>query len=65
MKQYQLRVQNEKYDLDCKIGKLRDFHKTPVYESLSGDEKILLCAQERHMDEYSRILGKRIAAFMS
>jgi len=57
------RVVVEKRELDEKLAKLTAFMDTAVYASLSADERGRLCMQRNAMDQYSSILGERIAAF--
>ncbi len=60
MKPFQLRVTNEKADLDTKIASLRDFIAHTQFASLNGNEQKLLSAQLEVMIQYSNILGERI-----
>lgn len=62
---HQQRVVDEKLELDGKIGKLDEFinYRNPVFAKLSQDEQKRLCRQFDAMEEYSNILGQRIAAF--
>ena len=60
---YQLRVVQEKVELDEKIKRLREFKQGEVYTNLPVGEMILLSKQLSAMDKYSECLGKRIAAF--
>lgn len=53
----------EKADLDEKLTKLRAFIQTETFASLDEAEQGRLREQSWHMQEYSRLLGERIAAF--
>ena len=64
MKPYQERVVDEKRDLDEKLSKLAAFGTTPLFTALTPDEQGRLNRQHTVMEEYSRILGERIAAFV-
>lgn len=63
MPPHQSRVLQEKVELDEKIGKLRSFIDGPIFERLPDAERKRLLAQGAVMDDYSMILGERIAAF--
>jgi hypothetical protein len=63
MQPHELRVAQEKEELDCKIEKLTAFVKGKVFESLPADECERLTSQLAVMGHYSEILRKRIAAF--
>jgi hypothetical protein len=63
MTEFQLRVVDEKAQLDDKIAKLTDFFVNPIYENLPSDERIRLHLQWDAMTRYSKILGERIEAF--
>lgn len=65
---HQLRVCEEKDELDDKIGKLAFFidsfqKPNSVFAMLPEPERNRLYAQHRAMVMYSTILGERIAAF--
>ena len=60
---HQQRVIDEKAELDKKLAKLSEFVTTPLFASLPADEQGRLNRQHSVMEEYSRILGERIAAF--
>jgi hypothetical protein len=66
---HQQRVINEKADLDVKIEKLRYFivatNIPDVFGTLSEAEQSLLRIQYSVMQSYSKILGERIAHFVS
>lgn len=62
---HQQRVVTEKEQLDDKLTKLSAFIKTEIYRGLAGDEQMRLNNQLKAMNEYSNILGERIAAFKS
>ncbi len=63
MKQHQIRVVDEKTDLDGKIERLDAFIGTPIYHDLDGHDQFLLRFQLVAMRQYSTTLGERIARF--
>lgn len=63
MQPHQQRVVDEKIDLDTKLEKLKAFGKTGIFDGLPTEEKQRLTEQEMHMENYSDVLGRRIAAF--
>jgi len=63
MAPHQQRVVDEKTELDAKLEKLDTFGRTELYQTLPADEQGRLNRQHSVMEEYSRILGERIAAF--
>lgn len=63
MEAYQLRVIQEKKDLDEKLEKLSAFLLNERFLSLPPDEQARLSIQRFCMDGYSKILGERILAF--
>ena len=61
---HQQRVIDEKNELDIKAKALGDFiGLNPTFATLSNDEKDRLKRQSEIMNEYSKVLGERIAAF--
>lgn len=60
---HQQRVVEEKSDLDEKFARLCLFCGTPAFEALDQAEQGRLRKQAAIMEEYSSILGDRIAAF--
>jgi hypothetical protein len=60
---HQQRVVDEKSDLDAKLQRLKAFWDSPIFPTLPDAEKERLERQSNIMDEYSRVLGERIAAF--
>jgi len=60
---HQQRVVDERADLDDKRSKLNGFFDSTVFSGLPKDEQSRLWRQIEVMDDYSRILGERIAAF--
>ena len=60
---HQLRVIDEKKDLDAKLEKLRAFFWSPPCLALHIDERFLLGEQLKAMESYSRILDRRIQFF--
>lgn len=63
MAPYQLRVVIEKAELDIKIAALQDFFKTMHYKTLPIYTQQPMTAQLDVMNQYSTILGTRIAQF--
>lgn len=63
MKDYQLRVIDEKAELDAKIAKLKLFIYAATFESLDSSDKALLKDQFNVMTKYSNILADRIERF--
>ena len=60
---YQQRIITEKAELDEKLAKLDAFGRTDRFASLSDDEQGRLNRQHSLMEEYSAVLGERIANF--
>jgi hypothetical protein len=65
MLQFQERVVAEKSELDERLEKLDAFGRTELFENLPSEEQGRLNRQHSVMEEYSRILGERIAAFVA
>ena len=63
MQPYQQRVVDEKSQLDDKLTALKAFWDNPLFATLPDDEKQRLERQSVVMEEYSNILGERIANF--
>lgn len=63
MQPHQQRVVDEKAELDEKLAKLVAFGITPLFASLPADEQGRLNRQHSLMEQYSAVLGERIAAF--
>lgn len=63
MKPYQIRVVDEKQELDAKIEKLECFVSTQTFLDLSSEERARMMRQYSAMKAYSEILGERISAF--
>jgi hypothetical protein len=63
MTPFQLRVVEEKKNLDDKISKLTVFIAGETYASLDDQEQGRLSSQLEYMKNYSEILGQRIAVF--
>jgi len=63
MQEHQLRVINEKEELDSKLGKLRSFFESEHFGNVPNDEKNRLKNQAYYMRQYSEVLGQRIEAF--
>lgn len=63
MQPHQVRVVEEKAELDEKLTKLTDFLTTEFCLSLPFKERGRLKQQHSVMTEYSSVLGERISAF--
>lgn len=63
MQPHQQRVVDEKKELDDKLAKLVAFSGTPTYHGLPLAEQLRLHRQAWLMEQYSVVLGERIAAF--
>lgn len=63
MKPFQERVVEEKKELDDKLSRLRPFIEGATFKTLPDAEQDRLIRQRRLMEEYSDVLGERIAAF--
>ena len=63
MQPHQQRVVDEKAELDEKLTKLDAFGRTLLFASLPPDEQGRLNRQHSLMEQYSAVLGERIAAF--
>lgn len=63
MNTHQIRVINEKTELDERLKKLIAFFDNPIYLSLPLDEQDRMKRQADHMTNYSVTLGERIEAF--
>jgi hypothetical protein len=60
---HQQRVIDELSELDDKLLKLTTFFGTPTFAALAAREQQLLRRQEEVMQEYSAILGERVAGY--
>jgi len=60
---HQQRVVDEKYELDLKLSRLRDFINGKLCKSLSIEEQDRLNRQSDLMRAYSDVLEERIRAF--
>lgn len=60
---HQQRVVDEKLELDEKIMKLANFKQIETFAKLPQEDRDLLHWQLVAMEEYSDLLGKRIARF--
>lgn len=60
---HQQRVVDEKRELDEKLTKLDAFGRTELFKSLPAEEQGRLNRQHSLMEQYSAVLGERIAAF--
>lgn len=65
MEAYQQRVVDEKTELDAKIEKLLEFRASPNIRIVSPEARNLLRRQALAMQEYSDVLGERIAQFLN
>lgn len=63
MKDFQLRVVEERQSLDEKRAKLAVFINGDLFKSLTLDEQDRLIRQIDVMDAYSQILNERISEF--
>lgn len=63
LKPHELRMVQEKSDLDEKITKLVNFLPTELFINLDKLDRQLLTAQLAMMESYSKILGQRIDRF--
>lgn len=63
MKPHELRVVDEKKELDEKIVKLTEFFRTKTFAYLDSADRHLMLEQRSFMIDYSDALGKRIARF--
>lgn len=64
LKPHQQRVIDEKSELDERLRKLNEFiDSSPVFDTLDQAEQDRLNEQAFHMENYSKVLGERIAAF--
>lgn len=63
MKDHEIRVVNEKTEVDDRIAKLVAFMMTETYSSLPPVDQGLLMVQIRSMRMYSECLGDRISRF--
>jgi hypothetical protein len=63
MEDWQMRVIEEKKELDERRGRLHVFMQTEQYEKTSIINRYHLYFQSRAMEDYSLILDERIAAF--
>jgi hypothetical protein len=64
MKDYQLRVVQEKSDLDAKRERLGEFKNTDAFLALPWQEQERLNTQAHLMTCLSAVLGARIEAFI-
>ena len=60
---WQLRVIEEKKELDARLVKLSEFLSGKAFAVMTEEDQELLLSQKNHMNYYSDILGKRIARF--
>lgn len=63
LRDWQVRVIDEKNELDARISKLTSFALTEAFLTLSRADQELLTEQRQHMLGYSTVLGVRIARF--
>lgn len=63
MKDFQLRVIQERDELKTKVDKLKEFIEGSVYRTLDNSNQHYLMSQYFHMSCYLDILEKRIALF--
>ncbi len=60
---YQIRVENEKTELDDRLAKLSAFLPSPTFAQLDAAEQARLRRQHDLMGQLSAVLGERIEAF--
>jgi hypothetical protein len=60
---HQQRVIDEKSELDEKLSKLTTFTEGETFTTIPSDEQARLLRQLTIMEDYSGVLGERIAAF--
>lgn len=63
MQPHQQRVVEEKAELDAKRAKLDLFVYTTTFDDLPLEERRRLNRQLTAMNDYSQVLGERLAAF--
>lgn len=63
MSPHEYRVIVEQQELDVKLLALHAFFRTKIFDSLPDNQKELLRRQAVVMNDYSIILGERIALF--
>jgi hypothetical protein len=63
MESFQQRVVDEKAELDSKIVRLRGFLGSDTFAHLPGAEQERMTRQLTVMEQYSSVLGERVAAF--
>ncbi len=66
MQPFEERVILEKHELDEKLAKLKQFcfdPGSPVFKVMNAEDRDLLEDQYTVMEQYSKILGRRIARF--
>lgn len=63
LKPHQQRLVEEKAELDAKLENLNAFGRGELFASLPSAEQERLNRQSEIMDQYSVVLGERIAAF--
>jgi hypothetical protein len=51
---------NERTELRKRLEKLKRFIETNEFDSLSSENQSLLCKQEQVMEQYEKILSRRI-----
>jgi hypothetical protein len=61
MQPHEVRMINERNELDQKLQKLKAFVETPTFETLLMEEKLLLTLQLGSMSAYYHILEIRIS----
>ena len=61
---HQQRVVAEKAELDDRRAKLNGFFESAIFAGLPKEEQSRLWRQSEVMEDYSEVLGKRIAAFV-
>jgi hypothetical protein len=54
------RLTKERTELRERLEKLKGFIDTPEFYSLDAENRFLLCQQEEAMEQYEKILARRI-----
>ena len=60
MDAFKVRLINEQFELQEKIEKLKSFTLSENFSKVAPEQQELLKEQLRHMEEYNRVLIKRL-----
>ena len=63
LQEWQVRVLEEKRELDTRLEKLHAFIRGPSFALVPADQRLLLEKQANLMTQLSCVLGDRLAAF--